>query len=156
MPLRRSTGITRAPEILQVDPEEANYCNVGAEKLKYPRSHEEGLTSLEREKGVEAMNQELESLDQVKTWTLVPKEGGMKTVKWKWIFRIRRSASGRTDKYKARLVAVRSSQVRSIDHFDTFSSVLKLTSLRMLLPLGFEKRMRGRLSACQTARNRLH
>ena len=53
----------------------------------------------------------------------------------KWIFRIKRLPDGSVDKYKARLVAKGFHQHPGFDYHDTFSSVLKPTSVHLVLSL---------------------
>lgn len=138
-PLRRSARVTKPPSRLQLDPSKRSYCDIALEDPKDPKSYGEAIASPQRDKWKEAMNEELTSLHKMKTWTLVPRESGMKVIKSKWVYRIKRDAAGNIDKYKARLVAVGSSQVEGLDYFETFSPVVKLTSLRTLLALGLQQ-----------------
>lgn len=151
LPLRRSTRIRRPPERLQVDPKKASYCDMAAEEPTDPRSYDQAMSSPQRTQWVEAMKQELASLHDMKTWVLVPRKPDMKVVRSKWVYRIKRDAAGNIDKYKARLVAVGCSQVEGVDYFETFSPVVKLTSLRILLALGLNERMVMRQLDVKTA-----
>ncbi len=60
----------------------------------------------------------------------------------KWVFNIKYTLFGLIDRYKARLVARDFTQVYGIDYKETFSSTLRLESLRMLIAFsayfGFE------------------
>lgn len=134
--LRRSTRVRRKPERLQLDPSKRTYCQLAEEKLEEPCSYDEALSSAQRELWIHAMEEELASLNTMKTWSLVKREPNMKIVKSKWVYRIKRGPDGRVDKYKARVVAVGTSQIQGIDYFETYSPVVKLTSLRLLLALG--------------------
>lgn len=149
--LRRSTRQRRPPDVLQVDPKRKSYCDMAEVEPSDPRTYDEALNSPQRNEWIAAMEEELSSLHKMRTWTLVPRTAEIKAVKSKWVFRIKRNASGHIDKYKARLVAVGCSQVQGIDFFETFSPVVKLTSMRTLLALGLERNMVMRQLDVKTA-----
>jgi hypothetical protein len=54
---------------------------------------------------------------------------------YKWIFKVKFNANGTITKYKTRLVVKGYTQQKDIDYQETFFSVVKLTSIRVLLPL---------------------
>jgi hypothetical protein len=53
----------------------------------------------------------------------------------KWIFKVKLNGNGTIAKYKAKLVAKGYTQQEGIDYQETFSLVVKLTSIRVLLAL---------------------
>jgi hypothetical protein len=55
------------------------------------------------------------------------------TVSCKWLFKCKYNSNGTIAHLKARLVARRSIQYQDIDFFETFSLVVKMTSLRALI-----------------------
>lgn len=148
---RRSSRAARPPTRLQVDPSKQSYCQFAEAELKEPRTYSEALDSPQKIDWENAMQDELQSHSDMNTWELVAREPGMKVVKSKWVFRIKRGPTGKVDKFKARVVAVGSSQVHGLDYYETFSPVIKLASLRTLLALGNEERMHMRQLDVKTA-----
>jgi hypothetical protein len=69
------------------------------------------------------------------TWTLVPLPIDRKPVSCKWVFKIKQSANGEVEQYKARLVARGFTQTYGVDYNETFALVAKLTSIRCILAL---------------------
>jgi len=53
----------------------------------------------------------------------------------KWVFRIKRNSDGTVERYKARLVAKGFHQRPDIDYKETFSPVIKPTTIRIVLNL---------------------
>ena len=66
---------------------------------------------------------------------MVPLDTRQNLVGCKWIFQIKHKSNGYIDRSKACLVAKGFHQRPSIDYHDTFSPVVKLTSIQVLLSL---------------------
>ncbi|KAL0315343.1 UNVERIFIED_CONTAM: Retrovirus-related Pol polyprotein from transposon TNT 1-94 [Sesamum radiatum] len=69
------------------------------------------------------------------TWVLVDLPPGCTTIGCKWIFKKKMKPDGSVDKFKARLVARGFKQNEGIDYFDIYSSVARLTTIRVLIAL---------------------
>ncbi|MCO5580381.1 hypothetical protein L7F22_034248 [Adiantum nelumboides] len=83
----------------------------------------------------QAMESELSSLQSNNTWSLVPLPHGRQPISSKWVLRRKLHPDGSVARYKARLVARGFSQIPGLDYTDTFSPVLRMSSLRLLLAL---------------------
>lgn len=100
-----------------------------------PSSVSEALSSTDASHWRQAMESEYSSLMKNKTWILVDPPPQKSIVSTKWIFRRKYNSDGTIARYKARFVARGFSQQPGLDYSETFSPVIKITSLRLLLAL---------------------
>lgn len=82
-----------------------------------------------------AMEAEFQALQKNNTWVLVPASNTQKLVDSKWVFKIKYNTDGTIFKHKARLVAKGFQQTPGIDFGETFSPVIKATTVRLVLTL---------------------
>jgi len=121
--------------------DESMYC-YAVSLANDPLTVKEALSSDNAQAWKKAMQSEYDSLTAANTWDLVDLPPGRSIVSCKWVFRTKYDAQGNVEKYKARLVARGFTQRHGIDYEETFSPVVRLTSIRTLLSvatqLGYE------------------
>ena len=100
-----------------------------------PQSFQEAVNSPEGPLWKEAIKSEIDSILHNHTWELVYLPPGSKPLGCKWILKKKMKADGTIDKFKARLVIKGYKQKASLDYFDTYSSVTKINSIRMVLAI---------------------
>ena len=83
----------------------------------------------------DAMNTEFNALMHNGTWSLIPPTSTMNLVGCKWVFRIKRKPNGSVDRYKAHLVVKGFHQQPGIDYSETFSPVVKPTTIRTIISI---------------------
>ena len=106
-----------------------------AESIGEPRTYREAVRSPHRAKWERAMQEELDSIKDNDTFSLVPLPAGRHAIGCKWVFKIKRHADGSVERYKARLVAKGYSQLYGIDFTETFAPVVRFSSLRAILAI---------------------
>ena len=106
-----------------------------------PKSYEEAISSPQAARWIIAMNKEVESLHENRTWKLVELPpayvDGVKTVifKGRWVYKVKTDVDGKAALEKARWVLKGFSQRPGLDYDDTFAATTKATTIKLLLAL---------------------
>lgn len=94
---------------------------------------------------VNAMHEEVDALEQNQTWTLVPRTADMNEVGSRWVSKTKLKPNGMVDRYKASLVPKGDNQQEGVDFDESFSPVVKPTTIRIILSLAVVRKW----SICQ-------
>jgi len=84
---------------------------------------------------MKAMQEEMDSLHKNHTYELVKLPKGKKALKNKWVYIIKQEEHTPHPRFKARLVVKGFGQRKGVDYDEIFSSVVKMTSIRVILGL---------------------
>jgi Reverse transcriptase (RNA-dependent DNA polymerase) len=85
----------------------------------------------------DAMKQEMEQLESMGAWEVVPRSqaSSKNILPTTWAFRRKRFPDGRVRKLKARMCVRGDKQIEGVDYFETYAPVVSWTTIRLLLVL---------------------
>jgi hypothetical protein len=101
--------------------------------IHVPTTLEEALASKQAELWQQAADDEMASLLANGTWELEVLPAGVKPIPVKWVFKVKRDASGNVERFKARLVAKGFRQREGIDYEEVVSKYVTVRALLALL-----------------------
>lgn len=94
-----------------------------------PSTLEEALASDNAIEWKAAADAEYQSLIDNGTWELVELPPDRKAIGCKWVFKAKRGSNGTVERYKGRLVAKGYAQKYGVDYDETFSPVVRFSSI---------------------------
>ena len=100
-----------------------------------PTTIEEAYSSPDADLWKETVWSEMDSVMSNGTWEIIDRPYGCKPIGCKWVFKKKLRPNDTIERYKARLVAKGYTQKEGDDFFDTYSSIARLTTIRVLLSL---------------------
>ena len=106
-----------------------------------PTTIDEALKSDQAEHWKAAADLEYASLIENDTWELATLPDGREVIGYKWVFRVKHDSEGKVERFKGRLVAKGYSQQYGIDYDETFSPVVRFSSIRTLLAYAVQQGM---------------
>ncbi|KAL8105893.1 hypothetical protein AgCh_029627 [Apium graveolens] len=83
----------------------------------------------------QAMEREIEAVEQNKTRSLCTLPPRQKAIDLKWIFKLKKDTDGNIVKHKVEIVAKGYVQCKGVDFEEIFAPVMRLETVRLLLPL---------------------
>ena len=92
---------------------------------KEPETYKQAIYSSEKENWLQVMQEELKSLNDTNTWTLVERPKVKNVIPGKWAYKVKTKADGSLDKYKARYVVKGFKQIEGTDYSETFAPTSK-------------------------------
>jgi hypothetical protein len=98
-----------------------------------PLTYKQAIESENHEEWRTAMEEELHSLKENNTWTLVNLPQNREALSNKWVYKIKKKVDGSIERFKARLVIRGFSQEHGIDYHETFSPVVRWDTIRAML-----------------------
>ena len=85
------------------------------------------------EKWIQAMNEEILSIEKNNKWKLTTSSVRKKLIGVKWVYKVKYKPDGKVDWFKTRLVAKGYKQKPGIDYFEVFALVARLDTIRMII-----------------------
>ncbi|GJU01149.1 retrotransposon protein, putative, ty1-copia subclass [Tanacetum coccineum] len=130
--VRRSARTHQAPDRLCLNVEVEEY-SLG--DLNKPANYKATILDPKSNKWVDAMNTDMQSMKDNQVWCLIDLPPNCKTVGSKWLFKKKTDMDGIVHTYKARLVAKGYTQTYGVDYEETFSPVVDIRAIRILIAM---------------------
>lgn len=102
-----------------------------------PSSFEEAIKD---ENWVQAMDEEIEAIENNDTWDLVDLPKGKNLIGVKCMYKTKLNEKGEIDRFKSRLVAKGFSQQQGIDFGETFAPVARLDTIIVVLAIATQNK----------------
>ena len=100
-----------------------------------PNTRKAALASPERKQWEQAMQEEYDSLLENQTWKIVDRPANRKVLTGRWVFKRKLGSDGKVARHKARFVVRGFAQIYGLDFDETYASVVKSASYRILFAL---------------------
>jgi transposase InsO family protein len=124
------------PELRRSERIRSRQANATSDQLPYePKTYKQAIQCTEKEKWILAMDEELKSIQDNNTWTLVDLPKYRNAIGCRWVFKVKQGDTIETSRYKARLVAQGFTQQYGEDFDEVFAPVTRSSTFRILLAI---------------------
>ena len=100
-----------------------------------PLTFSQAISCVDSSHWLNAMKDELVSMDHNQVWDIVDLPSGKRPIGCKWIYKTKLNPDGSIERYKSRLVAKGFTQREGIDYYETYAHVSSKDSLRIVMAL---------------------
>jgi transposase InsO family protein len=100
-----------------------------------PKSLQDALKRPDKDQYIQAAIDEIDAHMENGTWRLRQLPHGRKAIGSRWVFKVKRDADGKVERYKARLVAKGYAQRPGVDFDETFAPTARFAALRSVIAL---------------------
>ena len=126
-----------------------------------PRSYRQAIESSHSSYWKAAIAKEIDGLVSLRTWTAVPLSSipaRANVMRCHFVFEVKRKQDGSVEKFKARLVADGNTQQHGVDFDRVFSTVVKMSTVRLVLAIAATRdyNLTSSVSAGRTQRGFVH
>jgi len=101
-------------------------------RIPEPTTYKKAVSGPWAKQWTKAMKQEVDSLRSHETYMLKTIPPGRKAIGVKWVFKVKYTATGVVNCFKARLVTKGFAQHKGLDFDKTFAPVTRMTSIRTI------------------------
>lgn len=119
----------------------ADFCYAFLSSSNEPKTYGEAVKSEDCEEWKKAMQDEYESLMKNNTWKLVNLPKNESVIDNRWVFKIKYNPDDSIERYKARLVVRGFTQQYGVNYSETFSPVVRYSSIRAILAISAVRKM---------------
>ena len=103
--------------------------------LKEPYTYKQAISGHNKKKWIISIRKEIEELKRQGTWELVDILYNRKPLRGRWVYKKKINNTNDTIKYKSRWVVQGFNQVEYLDYMETFSTVYRPETYRMVFTI---------------------
>jgi hypothetical protein len=103
--------------------------NVALANASEPKLYNEAMASPDATKWLAVCEEEMWTWKELDVYDIIPQPKGCKIIGSKWVFRIKQGPDRSIQKHKARIITQGFTQVEGINFDQTFTPVVKFSSL---------------------------
>jgi hypothetical protein len=124
------------PDFIEIPIYDAmEFCLNATQSEAEPNTLREALKRPDGDKYLEAAYEEIQAHLENRTWELMRLPHGKRAIGSRWVFKIKRDATGAIERYKGRVVAKGFAQRPGVDYTETFAPTARFASLRTVIAL---------------------